>query len=295
MGALAHDAVVVRRAGGLEVHAGGLAEVVEPVQHVLVFLGADDLVGQAGGPAHGHQQEDVPGGRADALAQIEDVLEAVQVVARDRGVDLEGHPGLFKVFDAAHRGFEGPGHAAELVVAGGVGAIDGDGAAVDAGFLDLAGQFGRDQGAVGREGAGQPLVVGIGHQFIDIGAHHGIAAGEDDDGVAHLGEGVDEGLGLFGGELARIGFRVGLGAAVLAGQVTGAGHFPGDELAGGRAVLKGAHHLVAGRAPGMTAGMGTRGTGMAAGVSPHAAGMARHVLLVMHQRTSLCLSRVSVK
>ena len=45
----------------------------------------------------------------------------------------------------------------------------------------------------------------------------------------------------------------------------------------------------------MTAGLGTRGTGMAAGVSPHAAGMARHVLLVVHQRTSLCLSRVSVK
>ena len=116
--ALAHDAVVVRRAGGLEVHAGAFAEVVEPVQHVFVFLSRDDLVGQTRGAAHGHQQKDVPGRRADALTELEDFFEAAQVVAGDGGVDLKGHARGFEVFYTPQAGFKSAGHAAEAVVAG---------------------------------------------------------------------------------------------------------------------------------------------------------------------------------
>ena len=47
LGALTHDAVVVRRTGCLKVHFCALAEIVEPVQHVFVFLRGDDLIGQA--------------------------------------------------------------------------------------------------------------------------------------------------------------------------------------------------------------------------------------------------------
>ena len=90
------------------------------------------------------------------------------------------------------------------------------------------------------EKAGQALAVGIGHQLVHVGPHHGVAAGEDDDGFAHLRKGIDEGLGLFGRKLSGVGFRVGLGTAVLAGQIAGAGHFPGNEAAGGAAVFKGA-------------------------------------------------------
>ncbi|MPL61275.1 hypothetical protein SDC9_06845 [bioreactor metagenome] len=240
LGALAHDAVVVRRAGGFEVHAGALAKIIQPVQHVFVFLRGDDLIGQAGGTAHGHQQKDVPCGCADTLAQLEYLFEAAQIVARDRGVDLKGHAHGFKVFDAAQRSLERAGYAPEAVVTGGVWPVNGNGAAVDPGILDFLRVLGGYEGAVGRKGAGQALAVGIGHQLVHVGPHHGVAAGKDDDGLAHLREGIDESLGFFRRKLAGVRLRVGLGTAVLAGQVAGAGHFPGDEATGGAAVLKSA-------------------------------------------------------
>ena len=80
--------------------------------------------------------------------------------------------------------------------------------------------------------------MGVRDKIIHVGAHHGIAAGKDDDGPAHLGEGVDQRFGFLCGEFAGIGIRVRLGAAVLAGQIAGARHFPGDELAGGGAVFQ---------------------------------------------------------
>ena len=258
-GLLPHDAVVVRGAGGLEMHGGGFAEVVEPVQHFFVFFGGDHLFLNFGGPAHGHEQEDVPGHGADFLAQVEDILERVQVALGHRGVDLEFHAFGLQVFDAAHGGVEGSGHAAEGVVACGVGSVDGDGAALEAGFLYLAGGLGRDERAVRRHDAAQALVAGVGGEFIDVGAHHGIAAGEDDDGLADFGEGVDEGPGFRGGELARIGFGMSFGAAVLAGQVAGTGDFPGDEAALGRAVGQEAGFCRGGMPAGGSVGNATHG------------------------------------
>ena len=196
----------------------------------------------------------MPGGGADAFAELEYLLEGVQVALGHRGVDLELHAFGLEVLDASHGGFERTGHAAEGVVAGGVRTVDGDGTALEAGFLDLAGFFGRDAGAVGRHHTAQALVAGVGGQFVHVGAQGGFAAGEDDDGAAHFREGVDEGLGFGVAQLARIGFGMGFGAAVLAGEVAGAGDFPGHEAALGRAVGQEA------------VGMGMR-TGMTAGVS----------------------------
>lgn len=47
----------------------------------------------------------------------------------------------------------------------------------------------------------------------------------------HAWEGIDQRPGFFRGQLARIGFRMRLGPAVLAGKVTGAGHFPRNKAA----------------------------------------------------------------
>ena len=75
---------------------------------------------------------------ADANAELEDILEGMQVALGHGGVDLELHALGLEVFDAAHGGFEGTGHTAESVVAGGVGTVDGNGTALEAGFLYLA-------------------------------------------------------------------------------------------------------------------------------------------------------------
>ena len=262
VGALAQDTIIVGRASGLEVHGRGFAEVVEPVQYVFVFARGDDLIDQSGRPTHGHQQEDVPRRRAQTFAQVENVLERSQVVFGDRGVDLKFHAHGLQVFDAPQRGVERAGHAAEGVVTGGVGAVDGDRTTLKTGFLYPAGIFRRDQGSVGGHDAAQPLGRGVGPQFVHVGPHHGVAAGEDDDGIAHLGEGVDEGFGFGRGQFAGVRLGMGLGPAVPAGQVARAGHFPGDETALGRAVGQGAGGMVAEGPAGMAAGMSGGRVGM---------------------------------
>ena len=232
LGPLAHDPVVVGGAGGLQVHARGFAEVVEPVEHLFVFLGRDDLGPKLRGPARGHEQENVPGGGAELFGEPEYLLEVGHVVLGDRGVDLELHPGRLQVVDAAQRPFEGAGHAPEGVVVGGRGRVDGDRAAGNARRLDFLGVFRGDQGPVGGHDAAQVQAPGMAHEVEDVRAQQRLAAGKDDDRVAGFGEGVDERLGVGGIELARPGIEAGLGPAVFAGQVAGPGHFPGDEPQG---------------------------------------------------------------
>ena len=278
-GALAHDAVVVRRTGGFEMHGGRLAEIIEPVQHVLVFLRRDHLIRKLGGPAHRHQQEDMPRRRADALAEFEYLLKIMQVIPSDRSVDLKLHALGLETLDAAHGGVERAGHTAERIVFLGVVAVDGDRTALHARFLDLTGVFRRDERPVGGHHAAQALGTRIGDQLVYIGADHGIAAGENDDRVAHAREGIDQRLGFFRGQLARIGFRMRLGPAMFAGKVTGAGHFPRDKAAQRGTVLKRARtggHTA--RMPGVAAGMSGAGAGI---FPPHAAWR----LMAIHQRT----------
>ena len=45
-GPLPHDAVVVGRTGGFEVHLGGFAEIIEPVERFFVLTGGDYLIRQ---------------------------------------------------------------------------------------------------------------------------------------------------------------------------------------------------------------------------------------------------------
>ncbi len=191
------------------------------------------------------------------------VLEEREIVAGDGGVELKLYPCVLQVLDALHGLVEGPHFAAKLVVLRRCGRVDGDGAALDARFLHLPGGFGRDERAVGRHDAAQPLALGVGDELVHVVTHHGLAAGEDDDGVAHVREGVDERLGLFRGELALVGFHVRLGPAVFAGEVAGAGHFPCHEAADRAAVLK--RHLRFGLCPGVALAVRVS-AGMAAGV-----------------------------
>jgi len=216
-------------AGGFQVHVRGLAEVVDPVEHFLVLPGRDDLGAKLCRAARGHEQEDVPGRRAELVGQMEDVLEVAHVVPGDRGVDLELHAGGFEVVDAAKRPFEGAGHAPEGVVVGGGWRVDGDRAAGDARGLDLPGVFRRDERPVGRHDAAQVMVPRVAHEIEDVRSQQRFAAGEDDDRIAGLGKGVDERLGIGGIELPRPGIETGLGPAMLAGEVAGPGHFPGDQ------------------------------------------------------------------
>lgn len=90
MRALAHDPVVMRRAGGLQMHAGALAEIIEPVQHVLVFLSRDHLIREARGRPMGTSRKMCQAAAPMRSQRLENLLEAAEVVAGHCGVDLKG-------------------------------------------------------------------------------------------------------------------------------------------------------------------------------------------------------------
>jgi hypothetical protein len=66
-------------------------------------------------------------------------------------------------------------------------------------------------------------------QIKDISSEQGLSAGKYNDRTSGLGKGVDQGLGLPGVQFSGKRFLSGLGPAVLAGQIAGPGHFPGNE------------------------------------------------------------------
>jgi hypothetical protein len=97
--------------------------------------------------------------------------------------------------------------------------------------------------AVGVSEQRRPFLGGVGDQFVQIPAHHRVAAGKDQDRVvAKIGNPVNQAQGFFGGEFVRVGVMHRVGPAVDAGIGAGAGHFPGDGK--GRQVEIGMDHVL---------------------------------------------------
>ena len=141
-----------------------------------------------------------------------------------------------------------------------VGPIDGDGDTVDTCVVDFLCGFRGNQCAVGRERTHESLIVSVADEFVDVLAHHRVAAGEDDQRASNLGKRVDKAQSLFVVQFTRVGLEMGLGAAVLAGEVARAGDFPGDDAAGGGPVFKRfGSHAPARRAVRHAAACGRRG------------------------------------
>ncbi len=92
----------MRRARRLQFNSALERLVIEPVQHLLVFLGRDHLLsGDVHAAADGNQQERVQGVGAQAARQVEHQRQLARVVARDRHVDLERHAAIFQMSEAA--------------------------------------------------------------------------------------------------------------------------------------------------------------------------------------------------
>jgi hypothetical protein len=124
----------------------------------------------------------------------------------------------------------------------GRGRIQAEGDAAHAGLLGLAQARRRGQGGGGgRERAAQTGGGGVRDQLEEIGPHHRIAAGEDQDRAAERRQAVDQLPGLVGGELGGVAPVLRVGAAVHAGEGAGACDLPGDGE--GRLVEVGLEHV----------------------------------------------------
>ncbi len=111
----------------------------------------------------------------------------------------------------------------------GTGAVDADGHATHARLLDAGESLGGHQASSrGGERGTHSLLHSVGENVKEVAAHHGIAAGDHQDGVAELLDLIDEADSLTVGQLVRVSSRLGLRAAVLAGECAGSSQLPGD-------------------------------------------------------------------
>ncbi len=219
---------VVLGGGGAHVEGGRLRQVVHPVEDALVLLGRDHVFG--GAAAGGYQEEEVEHHGAVACGDLGDGVQLMEAVAADRGANLEGHAQVAQVVHDLQGALEGAGALAEGVVAILGGAVQADVSAGDAGVAGLAQPLAGGEGrGAGRKGHPEPAVVGgVGDEVEDVAPHHGVAAGEHQDGPADLSDLVDEAEAFLGGQLARVALGLGLGAAVDAPEGAGARYLPGD-------------------------------------------------------------------
>jgi hypothetical protein len=222
----------VRRAGRLELERGLVALLVKPVQGALVRIGVDSLVDDVLAAAGGDQQKDVVGHGAQLDRQLLNLGDLGQVELGHGGVDLEGNAGAFDALDTAQGPGEGPRHLAELVVGLGAGAVQTDAQTLDADGGEFLCNLVGDEGAVGRHHHAQSQPVAVGRDVEDIRSQQRLAAGEDHDRLGHLGDLIEQAVGLRCVELAGVRAPGGRGPAVDAGQVAVARGLPGHQAQG---------------------------------------------------------------
>jgi len=228
-GALAQDAVIVRRAGRLELERGFAALVVKPVQGALILIGVDGLVDDVLAAAGGDQQKDVVGHGAQLDRQLLNLGDLGQVELGHGGVDLEGNAGAFDALDAAQGAGEGPRHLAERVVGLGAGAVQADAQPLDADGGELLRDLVGDEGAVGRHHHAQPQPVAVCGGLEDIRPQQRLSPGENHDRLPHFGNLVEQAEAFLRVEFPVVGAPGGRRPAVDAGEVAVAGGLPGDQ------------------------------------------------------------------
>ena len=230
LGAFLNDhAAEVGRLGGADVELVAARDLVEPAQRFLVFLGAELL--QEGAAADRHQKEDLPGGDAQVAPQVGQARQLRQGLLGDGRVYLGWQADGAGVLESIHRQVEGARNAAELVVRLGAGAVEADGHGVHVELLEAVYYLVRQQGC--DSGCDTNFNTELPRLFQDlpnIVALERVAAGGEEDRLGRVGgHFFQEAKGLFGRYLAGERVGLGAGAAVLAGQVAGMGHLPGDQ------------------------------------------------------------------
>ena len=226
---LAHDAVVVRRAGRLELQPRQLPPLGQPAQHALVLVRRDLLGGHRGRAPGGDEQEGMEGHGAQVERPVEEPGQVGDVAKGHSRVDLELEPGGLRGAGRRDHLVERPGHSAERVVARGVGAVDRQRDALDPRRLHVPARLLGHQRPTGRRHRPQTAVGGRAGELQEVRPEHRLAAREDENRLGEGGDVVDEPQRLRGRELAVERPEARGRAAVDAAQGTGPGELPGDE------------------------------------------------------------------
>src|SRR6185369_4847179 len=167
--ALLYDAEIMRGTGGLEFDIANCCLIVEPVEDAFVFIWADHLrFSDVDSAADWNQQEGMQRIGAETTNEFENFGKLDGIVLRDRHVDLDGHSEFFEIAEAIDGGIEGSGNSAERIMRFGVGSIEGDADAFDAGVNDLLCDLFGDESSVGRQSNAQSAFGGVSCELENI-------------------------------------------------------------------------------------------------------------------------------
>ena len=201
------------------------------VREDLLVLARGD-VGEPLAPARPDEEEEVQHARPELPREVDHPGDLADVPVGDahveREVDALGPEGLGR----PHGALPGPGEVAELVVARGIGRVEGEGRALDPVRLHEARLLLAQEDAVGPEHDREAVLAPLRRQLEDVPPEERLAAGEDQEGA-----GIDPGdvghhpAALVGRELAgRRGAGRRADVAVGAEEVAALGQVPGDRV-----------------------------------------------------------------
>ena len=163
----------------------------------------------------------------DALVfnEVENLLHALHIIAGKGEAQTGFLPDFLAESEAADGAIECAFHAAELVMHGSD-AIQRDTHVGHTQVLEHAGVFRGDACAVGGDGDLEPLFGGALQNLRQLGVEQGLASGEQQGIHFVICQVVNHGAALLPCELSRVAFGMGIGIAVYASQVAGAGDVP---------------------------------------------------------------------
>ena len=120
------------------------------------------------------------------------IVDAVDVVRRDRQIEIRHEAGAAGVFHGVDGVFEGAFAAAEGVVFFGVGAVEADFDGIEAGFFERFGAFFGETEAGCEHRDGRLRFVDAGDDIGDVVSHHRLAAVDRDEIGAHVKTLIDD-------------------------------------------------------------------------------------------------------
>jgi len=160
--------------------------------------------------------------------EVDDPLEVGRVGLSNRVSEAGLEADLEAVFDAADGRVERAVLAAEAIVSLGE-AVDGDAGVLEASVPQRRGLLAGEQGSVRGENRPEAEIGRVRDEFDQVLSNERLAAGEEDDRRAVVGQLLEECPPLGGGELAGRRLGLGPGVAVRAIEVTPAGRVPDDD------------------------------------------------------------------
>jgi len=178
---LAHNPVVMRRAGGFDVDFRPKRFLEKPTQNLLVFLRRNlFLCGNLHPAADGHKTENMEGVNAEVKCHFKNLGEKINIVAGDCGVYLGAHSRGLNSPQTRNGGIEAPRQTAEAVVNGGCGTVEANADPSDAGLLDFLRHILVDQGSIRGQGDSEAFTCGMGGYVEDVAAIKRFTAAEDE-------------------------------------------------------------------------------------------------------------------